>query len=261
MRGFVVLAAISVLCICFCSGCSRQEEPPPPAPKPKVVKRIIKPPPQETPPAAPQREEQIETASGKESGTSVAPRQQETASEVVKTSGDRPAGERKEVGVYVTRPGDSLGGIAAKEEVYGDPLKWPILYRVNRDKLEAPTGGAAFPRREVSPGVRLKIITPEEATENLKKDRGRLWVVNVLSSTTDERIVPAVIVLVREGYPVYLTRVRVKGEDWMRLRVGFFQSRKEAEEEGRKIMNLLKFKDSWTTKAEEEEFREYAGYS
>ena len=111
------------------------------------------------------------------------------------------------------------------------------------------------------PGVRLRLITPEEATKKRKEERGRLWIVNVLSSTTDERIVPAVIVLVREGYPVYLTRVKVKGEDWMRLRVGFYQSRKEAEGEGRKIMTLLRFKDSWATKAEEEEFREYAGYS
>jgi nucleoid-associated protein YgaU len=33
---------------------------------------------------------------------------------------------------------DCLWNIAAKPEIYGDPLKWPILYNANRDKLPRP---------------------------------------------------------------------------------------------------------------------------
>jgi hypothetical protein len=54
---------------------------------------------------------------------------------------------------------------------------------------------------------------------------------------------PTAIRLVNDGYPVYLTRAKVKGKDWMRLRVGFFKNRTEATTEAKKIMGLLKLAD------------------
>ncbi|NQU09489.1 LysM peptidoglycan-binding domain-containing protein [bacterium] len=37
---------------------------------------------------------------------------------------------------YVVKKGDSLWRIAGK--VYGNPLKWPRIYRANKDKIKNP---------------------------------------------------------------------------------------------------------------------------
>jgi nucleoid-associated protein YgaU len=39
---------------------------------------------------------------------------------------------------YTVENGDCLYKISGKEQVYKDPLKWPVLYRANRDKIKDP---------------------------------------------------------------------------------------------------------------------------
>jgi nucleoid-associated protein YgaU len=39
---------------------------------------------------------------------------------------------------YTVVEGDCLYEISGKEQIYGDPLKWPQLYRANRDKIKDP---------------------------------------------------------------------------------------------------------------------------
>jgi len=39
---------------------------------------------------------------------------------------------------YTVVDGDCLYKISGKEQVYSDPLKWPVLYRANRDKIKDP---------------------------------------------------------------------------------------------------------------------------
>ncbi len=109
-------------------------------------------------------------------------------------------------------------------------------------------------------GLKLRFITPEEARKNLEANADERWVVNVLSATKYKQIVPATIALIQQGYPVYLTSAVVEGKEWMRLRVGFFKSRSEADAEGEQIMTKLDFADSWTTKIGEEELEEYGGF-
>ncbi|GAB4556595.1 MAG: hypothetical protein Tsb0017_10630 [Geothermobacteraceae bacterium] len=55
----------------------------------------------------------------------------------------------KEIKRYTVAEGDSLPGIAARPEVYGDPLLWPLLYQANRDQLTDP--------RKIYPGQELTI--------------------------------------------------------------------------------------------------------
>jgi nucleoid-associated protein YgaU len=50
---------------------------------------------------------------------------------------------------YVVSEGDVLWSIAARKEVYADPLLWPILYRANRDQIKDP--------RHIYPGQSLSI--------------------------------------------------------------------------------------------------------
>ena len=61
---------------------------------------------------------------------------------------------------YVVNEGEVLWGIAARNDVYADPLLWPILYKANRDQIKDP--------RRIYPGQVLSIrrgISNAEAQE------------------------------------------------------------------------------------------------
>ena len=163
-------------------------------------------------------------------------------------------------GYYVVKKGDSLYNIAAREEVYGDRLNWPILYRLNMDKFDKIGSGEDFPKRNLTVGIRLKIVTPQEAKETLKKRAKNPWVINVLSATAMEQVNPTAIKLIKNGYLVYITRAKVKGKDWIRLRVGFFKDKAEADAEGKKIMGILNRADSWINKIGKRELAKFSGY-
>jgi nucleoid-associated protein YgaU len=68
---------------------------------------------------------------------------------------------------YVVSEGDVLWSIAARKEVYADPLLWPILYRANRDQIKDP--------RHIYPGQTLRIprgassAELEDARENARQ--------------------------------------------------------------------------------------------
>ena len=139
-------------------------------------------------------------------------------------------------------------------------MKWPILYRLNLDRLAELQLVEDFLDRELPEGLRLKIITPDEARENLRSNANKIWSVNVLSATARVDIIPSTIRLIRDGYPVYITTAKVKGKDWIRLRVGFFKNKIEADAERKKIMTLLNLDNSWITKVGQKEFEEFGSY-
>src|SRR5690606_28961770 len=36
---------------------------------------------------------------------------------------------------YTVRPGDNLWDISAMADIYGDPYRWPLIYKANQDKI------------------------------------------------------------------------------------------------------------------------------
>ncbi len=248
-----------MVCMCLMlflsfGGCSQDEEPLPPLQGTKVVKPIKKP----TPPPA---------EKGKTSPTTsvVLKRPGPEENKKVSEKPDIQAEKKKistksELGYYVVKKGDSLTSIAGRPDVYGDPLKWPILCRSNMDKLGKMEAREDFADRNLPEGTRLKIVTPDEKKENLKTRANNVWVVNVLSTPNTKEIIPATVKLVEKGYTAYITRTKVKGQDYMRLRVGFFGDKAEADAEGKKIKALLNLGEPWKTKAGEEEFKDFGGY-
>ena len=168
--------------------------------------------------------------------------------------------EKEEEGTYIVRQAETLTRIAGRKDVYGDPLKWPILYFSNRNTLSAIGVEADLITKTLPSGTRLKVITPKQVQENMKAMPSEVWAINVLSVMKDDDILPGALTLLKNKYPVYITLVNVKGADWLRLRVGFFQTRKAANEEGKKIIEMLNIRDSWTTKVGEQELTEYGGY-
>lgn len=169
-------------------------------------------------------------------------------------------GPEESKGLYLVNKGDTLAGISERKEVYGDRLKWPILYRLNAEPLESLPAADNLPDLPLADGMKLRTITAEEKSTNLEKRSGNVWVVNVLSAKTNAEAIPAVISLIRNGYPVYLVNARVNEKEWIRVRVGFFKTKEEAEAEGKKIKEILSSQDSWVTKLARTEFMEFAGF-
>ena len=268
----VSMVRIFIVLLFALGACSGEDQPTPQTSSPKVVQPIkpstadIEKP---TTSAAEEKKPQVEEKAQAEKPAvsqekpSAAPA---PAAEEKKIASEEPTSAQAKKkgkegpGLYVVKKGDSLSSIAAREDLLKDPLKWPILLSLNKDKLRDWATGENLPEREIPQGTELKVITAREAKASAKRTTGALWVVNVLSTTANAEIVPPAVTLVKQGYPVYIVRANVKGKDYMRLRVGFFKNRSEADEVGKKIKEQLGFPDSWSTKADKEEYEEVAGF-
>jgi hypothetical protein len=270
MRRDMMQALTLTICVCLTlflsvAGCSKEEEALPPVKGNKVVKPIKKPPQPsqkkvEKPPApiAGLKKTKAEQKKKAEAEMAALPAKGSEKPDMEGLKKERSA--EQEPGYYYIKKGDSLARIAGREDVYGDPLKWPILCRFNMDKLGKMAVWEDFADRPLLEGMRLKIITPDEKKENLEKRAKKVWVVNVLSTPNKKEIIPATMKLLQEGYLVYITRTKVKGKDYMRLRVGFFGEKAEADAVGETIKALLNLGDPWKTRADKEEFKDFGGY-
>jgi len=166
-------------------------------------------------------------------------------------------GEEK---VYIAKGDESLSKIAAGNDVYGDPLKWILLYRFNREAFNNIAKDESFHEKYVPAETRLKIVPPGDIKTTLENDAKDHWVINVLSSPEEKLVVADAVRLIDNGYPAYITSANVKGQDYIRLRVGFYDDKAAAEDEGRKISEMFNVSDLWTTRAGETEYKEFGGY-
>ncbi len=260
----VSMVSFFIVLLFALGACSGEDQQAPQTPPPKVVQPIK--------PSKADVEKPTTTVAGEKKPQVAEKAQTEkpAVSQEKPSAAPTPAAEEKKVAsekkdkeepaTYLVKKGDSLSSIAAQADILKDPLKWPILFSLNKDNLGEWATGENLPDRELPQGTKLKVITAGEARAPLKKAPGALWVVNVLSATTNAEIVPPAVMLVKQGYPVYIVRANVKGKDYMRLRVGFFKNRSEADEVGKKIKEQLSFQDSWSTKADKEEYEEVAGF-
>ena len=191
---------------------------------------------------------------------------------------------KEEDGYYKVQKGDSLSTVAGSEDVYGNTLMWPSLFRLNMDRLGGMKVAEAFDLKwsslfrlntdssngvnvlenfeaeELPEGLNLKFVTEKDAKENLAEVALKIWVVSVISSQNMKNLVPPAITLMKNGYRVYISEARVKGQDWMRLRVGFFATHQEATEEGEKIMSMLGEDETWVTRIAQSELENYGRY-
>lgn len=268
-RGIPAFVALFIL-LCMI-GCS-SEEPPPPAKVPVVVRGSIEIPQkplsedlgtEEQAKPAEEFTESIATgvttlgkpATGAPEAGGMDPQAELTGRE---TTPDKLLEGKVEQGIYNVLPGDSLAVIAGREDVFGDPLKWIVLYQLNRDKLEGLALDERLPERPVPEGTRLRYRLTEEQGRRFKAAPGRTWVVNVVSSLTADRIDGPAVRLLEQGYPVYISRATIEGRKWMRLRVGFFNDRESAVQAGEKLQLVLQQDDSWPVRIGPEETAEYA---
>ena len=232
-----IIVAVFLISVVFAFGwaCSKEEEKE--VEKPKVVLPIEKPAAERFPVPVADRPDSVREEEVSIGVTLTAPvEEQETGSPQVAEIPEAEATPKEEPGVYVVQKGDSLSKIAGREDVYGDPLKWPSLFRLNLDKLEdmkvaeafelkwsslfrlnADTAEAmkvleVFDHEELPEGLKLKFVTKQEAEENLTQLSEKIWVVNVLSSQSPKNLVAPAIMLVKKGHRPYISEAEVKGQ-------------------------------------------------
>ena len=58
---------------------------------------------------------------------------------------------------YVVRKGDTLWSIAAKNSLLGDPFRWPLIFKANRDQIQDPD------TIEVAQALDLRAPTDDDA--------------------------------------------------------------------------------------------------
>lgn len=284
MRFRFILVCVGVSIGLGVAGCSNEEPSAPPEKAPKVVRKIVEASAEpgkkegKNPQGAsqPTGDREVSSASSspeaapdfseerKASSSPVVPEtesaQAMTGSEAPKASPEEsPSASRAEArGVYTVRPGDCLAVIAGREDVLGDPLKWPLLYQLNRGALEDVPLDERLPERRLPQGVQLRFERSEEERSRAESSTDPVWVVNLISSPTADRIDGPAVELMKQGYPVYISRATVKGQKWMRLRVGFFEDRPAAVKAGKELQELLHLEDSWPVRIGPEETAEYA---
>ncbi len=162
---------------------------------------------------------------------------------------------------YKVRKNDSLSDIAGRQEVYGDTLKWPSLFRLNRSALEKMRVTESFPVEKLPEGLRLKYVSRDEAVTRLAEVADKLWVLDVASAKSMNGVVPSAILLMRKGYHAYLTRSQLAGEEWIRLRVGFYKDILEALKVSDEVKALLNLAETpMPVKIERKELERFAAY-
>ncbi len=234
------------------SESARAEEKSEPAPAVTAKKEPPAPSPGEGSKKPPAQEREVPKAPPKE-----AEKEQQKEPEKMKQKQEvKPA----EAGIYRVEKGDTLYTIAGRDGVYGDSLRWPSLFRLNMDRLSGSAPKEGLPHEELPPGLELKYLTPEEARERRAQLASKPWVVNVFSSQASEKIIPLAVRLMKEGYHVYITKAEVKGQEWIRLRAGFFQDASEAKSAAGKITSVVKIQGVWIAKAGKEELAQVGGY-
>jgi len=259
MKMPTIILALCITALLWHGGCSKEETAQHLGEHRKTIVSIKKDPQGKAEFNSPRGEEQLKDEEGLSEGHSA------SILENKREQSDREKGEKQadspeeDAGYYIVKSDEGLSEIAARDEVYGDPLKWPILYVYNMNKIGELQLVEGFLERGLPTGESLRIIIPREARENLRLRSDRSYAVNVLSTRSQKGLIASAIRLMREGYPVYITSAMVEGMRWMRLRIGFFETRIEASLERMKINDLLRIHNSWVTEVGQEELEEFGG--
>ncbi len=151
---------------------------------------------------------------------------------------------------YIVEEGDNLWKIAKKKEFAGDPWKWKTILIQNKSKINYTIFSEETGQWKVmvDAGKRL-VFKPEEAAQtktSFDRTRKKRYAVQLLSLNTDQldKGVDIVKFLIKDGYHAYLYRTREKikrpnlkdAQYFYRIRVGFFETEREALSVGEDII-------------------------
>ncbi|MFH1134565.1 MAG: SPOR domain-containing protein [Pseudomonadota bacterium] len=125
------------------------------------------------------------------------------------------------------------------------------------------TKPASEPPQVQPPAVTPPVASaPSSAPGTRKSSRAKpsaksTWVINALSTKNQEEAKHYFQLLSQSSYRVYTYMVNLKGENWHRLRLGFFSSQKAAREVGAALAKQYKLPPPWIVQPGPEELKQY----
>ena len=152
---------------------------------------------------------------------------------------------------FIMEEGDSLWKIAQKKEILGDPRKWQTILIQNREKINYTIFSEETGKWKVmvDAGRRLvfKPVDTAKSTASFDRTRKKRYAVQLMSLNLNqlEKAVDIVKLLIKDGYHAYLYRTREKikvpnsskTQYFYRIRVGFYETEKEALDVGEEIIH------------------------
>jgi hypothetical protein len=128
------------------------------------------------------------------------------------------------------------------------------------EKIERPKDESYVPeKKEGTEDIKLaRVAEPaEEKKVPVKEDR---WIVQVAAVRTQKEAMAFKEKLMASGFPAYSGSAMVKKEEWIRVRVGFFKNKDEAQKAGEEIRERCYFKGPyWITRVSQKEMEGLVG--
>ena len=151
---------------------------------------------------------------------------------------------------YIVQEGDNLWKIAKKKDFLGDPWKWKTILIQNKSKINYTIFSEETGQWKVMVDAGKRLVVRSEDTSKSKtsfdRTRKKRYAVQLLSLNTDQldKGVDIVKFLIKDGYHAYLYRTREKikrpnlkqAQFFYRIRVGFFETEREALSAGEDIV-------------------------
>ena len=244
----------ALLWVLFSTGCSREEQPLMPEPKQVVRKKM---PPFKMKPAPKPPDKKEAPAPAPKMASKPPQKPPEPAKPPVKAV-EAPTVEG---GIYRVQKGDTLAKIAQNPDVYGNADLWPSLVRLNREALKSMGFADGLQTKALPPGMTLKYVTSEALKKNRTALGKKVYVINVFSSLKPEKAESMIYPLLEAGHQAYMMKAEVKGKQWTRLRVGFFNDKAQAQAAREKIKSVVEAaSDAWIARMGPQEWEQFAGF-
>ncbi len=129
-------------------------------------------------------------------------------------------------------------------------------YMLVTAKAAKPALPLKMPRLiKIADSAQIIAATPASWRQNHRG--GPLWVINALATVEDKKVQPLVKALDDIPYRVYSFQAKWKGQTWYAVRVGFFNTRREAKQLGEKLAARHKLPQPWILKAHPLELAKY----
>ena len=149
-----------------------------------------------------------------------------------------------------------------------DDVKTSTLSKQNQTNTQLrqtetmePGTDTAVKAQQVGNQLNINYLSPEslmlDQPRDLKGKAGKVWVANVLSTQDPNKLRETYDSIMKEKIVVYAYETEVKGEKWYRIRIGFFNSKAEAQEAGREMAGKYGLPEPWIVKPGPQELSKY----
>lgn len=137
------------------------------------------------------------------------------------------------VRTYTLQEGENLWAVANRGELVDSPWNWPRIVFQNKDKISYASLSEDTGKWKVV--VRAgKELTVRSEEPGEPKEVEKKYALQLLAAPERnlKQALEIVKMLLSDGYFAYLYRIEVNGEQYYRVRVGFYESKEEGEKAG-----------------------------